>query len=129
MVDVSSVWDCLPLAFSTPVNWQHRQQNSPAITKWWIASAIQREFCPELNSGSSKKTARNPCGSKLMARGIKTWTDLMKETRFDSSIVEGLTKHLRSRDEQEREAYTADLESNTSRICLGGREPTSPLFR
>ena len=57
MVDVSSVWDCLPLAFSTPVNWQHRQQNSPAITKWWIASAIQRGFCPELNSGSSKKTA------------------------------------------------------------------------
>jgi hypothetical protein len=36
-------------------------------------------------------------------------TDLMKETRFDSSIVEGLTKHLRSRDEQEREVYPADL--------------------
>jgi hypothetical protein len=35
MVDVSSVWDCLSLAFSTPVNWQHRQHNSPAITKWW----------------------------------------------------------------------------------------------
>jgi hypothetical protein len=44
-----------------------------------------------------------------MARGIKTWTDLMKEVRFDSSIVEGLTKHVRSRDEQEREAYTGGL--------------------
>jgi len=40
-----------------------------------------------------KKTACNPCGSKLMVRGHQEWTDLMKETRFDSSIVEGLTKH------------------------------------
>ena|SRR5437867_2861660 len=57
-----------------------------------------------------------------------TWTGLMKETRFDSSIGEGLTKHVRSRDEQEREATPADLESNTSRICLGGREPNKSPF-
>jgi len=40
-----------------------------------------------------EKTACNPCGSKLMVRGHQEWTDLIKETRFDSSIVEGLTKH------------------------------------
>jgi hypothetical protein len=38
-----------------------------------------------------------------MVRGHQEWTDLMKETRFDSSIVEGLTKH--------------------------GREPNKSLFR
>jgi len=31
----ADVWDCLSQAFSTPVNRQHRQQNSPAITKSW----------------------------------------------------------------------------------------------
>ena len=53
------------------------------------------QFTPSGILEARKKTACNPCGSKLMVRGHQEWTDLMKETRLDSSIVEGLTKHGR----------------------------------
>ena len=93
---------------------------------------MQRGFSSQFTPSGILEARKKPhvirAAQNSWSEGIKTWTDLMKETRFDSSIVEGLTKHVRSRDEQEREATPADLESNTSRIYLGGCEPNKSPF-
>ena len=41
---------------------------------------------------------------KSWLEGLKTWTETMKETRFDSSAVDAFTKHFESRSQQERAA-------------------------
>jgi hypothetical protein len=42
---------------------------------------------------------------------LKNWSNLMKETNFESSVVDAATKHITTRSQQQREAM---------RKCAGG---------
>jgi len=69
----ADVWDCLSQAFSTPVNGQHRQQNSPAITKSWNSLGnFKRGFCHRLLVTGGDITGDS--GDDQAARLLTLWS-------------------------------------------------------
>ena len=69
----ADVWDYLSQTFSTPVNGQHRQQNSPAITKSWNSLGnFKRGFCHRLLVTGGDITGDS--GDDQAARLLTLWT-------------------------------------------------------
>jgi len=69
----ADVWDCFSQAFSTSVNGQHRQQNSPAITKSRNSLGnFKRGFCHRLLVTGGDITGDG--GDDQAARLLTLWT-------------------------------------------------------
>jgi hypothetical protein len=58
----------------------------------------------------------------------KFWADLTKETQFSSAAIDGLTKHLESAEQQEREALKALHWRTWAASIKASIEPVEPLY-